>query len=84
MIATTAPVIWPIAFLVAIGEVGELVLTEPMPSMPIYFWGDADGERLRESYFSTYPGIWRHGDWISELAHRLLDRHQAVLAHPVS
>jgi acetoacetyl-CoA synthetase len=47
-----------------IGEVGELVITEPMPSMPIYFWGDDDGERLRESYFSTYPGIWRHGDWI--------------------
>jgi len=47
-----------------VGEVGELVLTEPMPSMPIGFWGDADGSRLRESYFSTYPGIWRHGDWI--------------------
>jgi acetoacetyl-CoA synthetase len=47
-----------------IGEVGELVITEPMPSMPIYFWDDADGERYRESYFSTYPGVWRHGDWI--------------------
>jgi len=47
-----------------VGEVGELVLTEPMPSMPVGFWGDADGSRLRESYFSTYPGIWRHGDWI--------------------
>ena len=47
-----------------IGEVGELVITEPMPSMPIFFWGDADGERLYESYFSMYPGIWRHGDWI--------------------
>jgi acetoacetyl-CoA synthetase len=47
-----------------IGEVGELVLTEPMPSMPIGFWGDDDGERLRESYFDMYPGIWRHGDWI--------------------
>jgi acetoacetyl-CoA synthetase len=47
-----------------VGEVGELVLTEPMPSMPIGFWGDGDGSRLRESYFSTYPGIWRHGDWI--------------------
>jgi acetoacetyl-CoA synthetase len=46
-----------------VGEVGELVLTEPMPSMPIGFWGD-DGSRLRESYFSTYPGVWRHGDWI--------------------
>ncbi|MGH2842747.1 MAG: acetoacetate--CoA ligase [Solirubrobacteraceae bacterium] len=47
-----------------IGEVGELVITEPMPSMPVALWGDADGERYRESYFSTYPGIWRHGDWI--------------------
>ena len=47
-----------------IGQVGELVLTEPMPSMPIGFWGDDDGSRLRESYFSMYPGIWRHGDWI--------------------
>jgi acetoacetyl-CoA synthetase len=47
-----------------VGEVGELVLTEPMPSMPVSFWGDDDGSRLRESYFSMYPGIWRHGDWI--------------------
>ena len=46
------------------GEVGELVITEPMPSMPLFFWNDPDGERLRESYFSMYPGIWRHGDWI--------------------
>ncbi len=45
-------------------EVGELVITEPMPSMPIYLWGDEDGSRLRESYFDTYPGVWRHGDWI--------------------
>jgi acetoacetyl-CoA synthetase len=47
-----------------VGEVGELVLTEPMPSMPTAFWGDDDGSRLRESYFSMYPGVWRHGDWI--------------------
>ena len=47
-----------------IGEVGELVITEPMPSMPIFFWGDEDGSRLRESYFEHYPGVWRHGDWI--------------------
>ena len=47
-----------------IGEVGELVITRPMPSMPLYLWNDADGERYRESYFDTYPGIWRHGDWI--------------------
>ena len=45
-------------------EVGELVITEPMPSMPIYFWNDSDHRRYRESYFETYPGIWRHGDWI--------------------
>jgi acetoacetyl-CoA synthetase len=48
-----------------IGEVGELVCTEPLPSMPLYFWGDEDGSRLFESYFDTYPGVWRHGDWIS-------------------
>jgi acetoacetyl-CoA synthetase len=47
-----------------IGEVGELVLTQPLPSMPVGFWGDGDGSRYRESYFSTYPGVWRHGDWI--------------------
>jgi acetoacetyl-CoA synthetase len=45
-------------------EVGELVITEPMPSMPIYFWNDPEGERYRESYFEVYPGVWRHGDWI--------------------
>jgi len=47
-----------------IDEVGELVLTEPMPSMPIFFWNDPEGERYRSSYFEMYPGIWRHGDWI--------------------
>jgi acetoacetyl-CoA synthetase len=47
-----------------VDEVGELVITKPMPSMPICFWGDDDGSRLRESYFSQYPGVWRHGDWI--------------------
>jgi acetoacetyl-CoA synthetase len=47
-----------------IGEVGELVVTKPMPSMPLYLWNDPDGERYRESYFDTYPGVWRHGDWI--------------------
>ncbi|NRB03751.1 MAG: acetoacetate--CoA ligase [Rhodobacteraceae bacterium] len=45
-------------------EVGELVCTEPLPSMPLYFWGDEDGTRLHDSYFDTYPGVWRHGDWI--------------------
>ena len=48
-----------------IDEVGELVCTEPLPSMPLFFWGDKDGSRLFESYFDTYPGVWRHGDWIS-------------------
>jgi acetoacetyl-CoA synthetase len=47
-----------------IGEVGELVVTEPMPSMPLFFWGDEDGSRYRASYFEHYPGVWRHGDWI--------------------
>ena len=47
-----------------VAEVGELVLAQPMPSMPIFFWGDPDGERLREAYFDHYPGTWRHGDWI--------------------
>jgi len=47
-----------------VGAVGELVLTQPMPSMPVMFWNDPDGERYRDSYFDTYPGIWRHGDWI--------------------
>ena len=45
-------------------EVGELVVTEPMPSMPVAFWNDPDGSRMREAYFETYPGVWRHGDWI--------------------
>jgi acetoacetyl-CoA synthetase len=47
-----------------IDRVGELVLTEPLPSMPVFLWGDEDGSRYRESYFDTYPGVWRHGDWI--------------------
>ncbi|HET7310576.1 MAG TPA: acetoacetate--CoA ligase [Mycobacteriales bacterium] len=47
-----------------VGEVGELVITAPMPSMPVMFWNDPDRARLREAYFETYPGVWRHGDWI--------------------
>jgi len=47
-----------------IDQVGELVVTEPMPSMPVFFWGDPDGSRYRASYFEHYPGVWRHGDWI--------------------
>jgi acetoacetyl-CoA synthetase len=46
------------------GEVGELVLTEPMPSMPVGFWNDPGGERYRASYYADYPGVWRHGDWL--------------------
>ena len=52
-----------------IDEVGELVCTKPMPSMPLYLWGDADGQRLHDSYFDMYPGIWRHGDWIRIVPH---------------
>jgi acetoacetyl-CoA synthetase len=56
------------------GHVGELVLTKPMPSMPLYFWNDPDGRRYRESYFEKYPGIWRHGDWIE-----ITDRGTAII-----
>ncbi|GAA4542555.1 acetoacetate--CoA ligase [Amycolatopsis samaneae] len=55
-------------------EVGELVITEPMPSMPVFFWNDSDGSRLREAYFDMYPGLWRHGDWI-----RITGRGSAVI-----
>jgi acetoacetyl-CoA synthetase len=48
-----------------VGREGELVITEPMPSMPVGLWGDHDGSRLEAAYFSTYPGVWRHGDWIT-------------------
>ncbi|MCA0145085.1 acetoacetate--CoA ligase [Blastococcus sp. LR1] len=47
-----------------VGELGELVITSPMPSMPVGFWGDPDGSRMRGTYFDRYPGVWRHGDWI--------------------
>ncbi|MFS4107480.1 acetoacetate--CoA ligase [Streptomyces sp. PD-S100-1] len=46
-------------------EVGELVVVNPMPSMPIHFWNDPDGSRYHDSYFAMYPGVWRHGDWIT-------------------
>jgi len=52
-----------------IDAVGELVCTRPMPSMPLHLWGDAGGERLRDSYFDAYPGVWRHGDWIRIVPH---------------
>ncbi|HYM35933.1 MAG TPA: hypothetical protein VET48_11085, partial [Steroidobacteraceae bacterium] len=54
-------------------EVGELVMTEPIPSMPLYFWGDKDGKRYFESYFDIYPGVWRHGDWL-----KLIQRPDSV------
>ncbi len=52
-----------------VGEVGELVISEPMPSMPLYLWGDPDGSRYRQSYFAMYPGRWRHGDWVRITEH---------------
>jgi acetoacetyl-CoA synthetase len=55
---------WDEAGNAVVDEVGELVVTEPMPSMPVRFWGDPDGSRYRASYFEQYPGVWRHGDWI--------------------
>jgi acetoacetyl-CoA synthetase len=56
-----------------IDEVGELVCTAPFPSLPLYFWNDADGRRYRESYFEPWPGVWRHGDWV-----RLVPRPEAI------
>ena len=50
-------------------EVGELVITQPMPSMPVMFWNDPDGSRLREAYYEDYPGLWRHGDWVRRTPH---------------
>ncbi len=55
-------------------EVGELVITRPMPSMPLHFWNDPGNQRYRESYFETFPGVWRHGDWI-----RFTSRGTAVI-----
>jgi acetoacetyl-CoA synthetase len=52
-----------------IGDVGELVVTEPMPSMPLFLWGDEQFKRYRESYFEQYPGVWRHGDWCKITEH---------------
>jgi acetoacetyl-CoA synthetase len=57
-----------------VNEVGELVITAPMPSMPLFFWNDPDGTRLHDAYFDTYPGIWRHGDWI-----QITDRGSAII-----
>lgn len=57
-----------------IGEVGELVITKPMPSMPVRMWNDEDGSRYHDSYFQMYPGVWRHGDWVE-----ITDRHSVVI-----
>uniref|UniRef100_A0AAU1M2H8 Acetoacetate--CoA ligase n=1 Tax=Streptomyces sp. NBC_00148 TaxID=2903626 RepID=A0AAU1M2H8_9ACTN len=51
------------------GEVGELVVTRPMPSMPLYFWNDPDGSRYHQAYFGAFPGVWRHGDWMTRTGH---------------
>ncbi len=62
---------------------GELVITEPMPSMPVFLWGDTSDKRLyRDTYFATYPGVWRHGDWLtitSQGSFRLTGRSDATL-----
>jgi acetoacetyl-CoA synthetase len=57
-----------------LGELGELVITEPMPSMPVALWNDPDGARYRTSYFDRYPGVWRQGDWV-----RFTDRGSCVI-----
>lgn len=57
-----------------IGEAGEMVLTKPMPSMPVFFWNDPDGSRYRAAYFDKYPGVWCHGDWLT-----ITDRGSAVV-----
>ncbi|QDP83349.1 acetoacetate--CoA ligase [Nocardia otitidiscaviarum] len=57
------------------GEVGELVITAPMPSMPVRFWNDPDHTRYHHAYFDTYPGIWRHGDWIT------ITDHDSIIVH---
>lgn len=57
-----------------VGEVGEMVITKPMPSMPIFFWNDEDKQRYLGSYFEMYPGIWRHGDWVE-----VTPRHSLVI-----
>ncbi|RDI51849.1 acetoacetate--CoA ligase [Nocardia mexicana] len=57
------------------GEVGELVLTKPMPSMPVKFWNDPDGSRYRSAYFEMFPGVWRHGDWIT------ITDHGSIVVH---
>ncbi len=62
-----------------VDEVGELVCTKPMPSMPLFLWGDVDGKRYHDSYFDMYPGIWRHGDWIKITSHPESGSHGAII-----
>jgi acetoacetyl-CoA synthetase len=57
------------------GEVGELVITKPLPSMPVGFWNDPDGSRYRSAYFEMFPGVWRHGDWIT------ITDHGSIIVH---
>ena len=59
---------WSTAGEPVIGQVGEMVITAPMPSMPVRFWNDPDGTRYHDAYFGTFPGIWRHGDWMTVTA----------------
>ena len=59
---------WDDAGKPVVDQVGELVVTRPMPSMPLHFWNDPDGARYREAYFDHFPGVWRHGDWVSVTA----------------
>jgi acetoacetyl-CoA synthetase len=56
-------------------EVGELVVTRPMPSMPVMFWNDPDGSRYRDAYFDTFPGVWRHGDFVTITGHGSVIMH---------
>ncbi|MCE7042197.1 acetoacetate--CoA ligase [Dyadobacter sp. CY312] len=57
-----------------INQLGEMVITQPMPSMPVYFWGDEDNERYIDSYYEMYPNVWRHGDWI-----KITDRQSVII-----
>ena len=57
-----------------VGEMGELVVVRPMPSMPVMFWNDPDGARYRDAYFDIFPGVWRHGDWVT-----FTDRHSVII-----
>lgn len=65
---------WTDADTPVVGQAGELVLTQPMPSMPVFFWNDPDGSRYRKAYFDKYPGVWCHGDWIT-----ITDRDSVVV-----